>query len=475
MSRPAHAVVLGAGMAGVLAAHVLARHFTAVTVIERDVLPDSPRHRKGVPQGRHAHLLWSNGAHLIEAMLPGTTERLLGLGARRLGFQEDLVTLTTRGWQQRFPATQFALLCTRPLLDWVVRDEILSAGRVTVRQRAEVTGLAADGGRVTGAVVRDLDAGEAAVLEADLVVDATGRGSRLGHWLRELGVPAVEEDVVDAGIAYATRIFQAPPGATAEFPAVNIVSDAGVKLPGRFGVVYPVEGGRWIATLSCTRGADLPTREEEFLPFAETLAHPLIADLLASVEPLTPVYGSRSGANRRLYPERLEEWPDGLLVVGDSLTAFNPVYGHGMSSAARSAAILDDQLGESGYTADAARRIQRAIGTVVDDPWILAAFKDIDYVYSRSKTTDPRLVGSDTEQRLRFSDFITSKTIRDPEVCAVVTDVMSLTVPQSEMGSARFLSLLHKGALYPELSGPPLRPDEMALVNLDFSRIGGTT
>ncbi|QXJ26133.1 FAD-binding protein [Actinomadura graeca] len=475
MGGPAHAVVLGAGMAGVLAAHALSRHFAAVTVIERDVLPVSPAHRKGVPQGRHAHLLWSNGAHLIEEMLPGTVERLLGLGARRLGFQEDLVTLTTRGWQHRFPATQFALLCTRPLLDWVVRDQILSAGRVTVRERAEVAGLAADGGRVTGAVVRDLDGGAESVLEADLVVDATGRGSRLRHWLGDLGVPPVEEDVVDAGIAYATRIFQAPPGASAGFPAVNIVSDAGVKLPGRFGVVYPVEGGRWIATLSCTRGADLPTREEEFLPFAETLAHPLIADLLGSVEPLTPVYGSRSGANRRLYPERLGEWPDGLLVVGDSLTAFNPVYGHGMSSAARSAAILDERLGADGYTPDAARRIQRAVGSVVDDPWILAAFKDIDYVHSRSRTTDPRLVGSDTEHRLRFSDFITSRTIRDPEVCAVVTDVMSLSAPQSEMGSARFLSLLHKGELRPELAGPPLRSEEMALVDLDSSRIVGAT
>lgn len=467
MNRSAHAVVLGAGMAGVLTAHVLARHFAAVTVVERDVLPDAPRHRRGVPQARHAHLLWSNGARIIEEMLPGTTERLLGAGARRLGFQEDLVTLTTRGWQHRFPATQFALLCSRPLLDWIVRDQILSAERITVRERSEVTGLAGDGGRVTGAVVRDLDGGEPAVLEADLVVDATGRGSRLRHWLRELGVPPVEEDVVDAGIAYATRIFQAPPGATAGFPAVNIVSDAGVKRPGRFGVVYPIEGGRWIVTLSCTRGADLPTKEDDFLPFAQTLAHPLIADLLASVEPLTPVHGSRSGANRRLYPERLEQWPEGLLVVGDSLTAFNPVYGHGMSSAARSAATLDDQLGEAGSAAGATRRIQRAIGAVVDDPWILAAFKDIDYVYSRSRTTDPRLIGSDTEQRLRFSDFITARTIRDPAVCAVVTDVMSLNAAQSEMGSARFLSLLHNARMYPELTGPPLLPDELALAGLD--------
>ncbi|MEU5698697.1 NAD(P)/FAD-dependent oxidoreductase [Streptomyces aurantiacus] len=467
-TRPAHAVVLGASMAGTLAAHVLARHVDTVTVVERDALPEEPEHRKGVPQGRHAHLLWSNGARLIEDMLPGTTDRLLAAGARRLGFPEDLVTLTGQGWQHRFPATQFAIVASRPLLDLTVRRQALAAGNIEVRQRTEAVGPTGGAGRVTGVVVHDLDSGRHETLEADLVIDATGRGSHLKQWLSALGVPALQEDVVDAGVAYATRLFQAPPGATAHFPAVNIASDEKVREPGRFGVVYPIEGGRWLATLSCTRGVRLPAKEDEFLPFTEELSHPIITELLRDAEPLTRVFGSRSGANRRLYPERLEQWPDGLLVVGDSLSAFNPIYGHGMSSAARCADTLDREfaLGRHSGTGSA-RRLQQAIGAAVDDPWILAATKDIDYVNCRVAATDPRLTGVDTEQRLRFAEAITAASIRSPKASEIVTEVMSLNAPQSELGSNRLLMALRADERLPELTAPPLRPEELALVNLD--------
>ncbi|MFH8607038.1 NAD(P)/FAD-dependent oxidoreductase [Streptomyces sp. NPDC018029] len=482
-TRPAHAVVLGASMAGTLAAHVLARHVDAVTVVERDALPEEPQHRKGVPQARHAHLLWSNGARLIEEMLPGTTDRLLAAGARRLGFPEDLVTLTGQGWQHRFPATQFALVASRPLLDLTVRQQALAADNITVRQRTEAVELTGSGGgsggRVTGVVVRDLDSGRQEQLEADLVIDATGRGSRLKQWLAALGVPALEEDVVDAGVAYATRLFKAPPGATTHFPAVNIAADDRVREPGRFGVVYPIEGGRWLATLSCTRGAQLPTHEDEFLPFAENLNHPILADLLRDAEPLTPVFGSRSGANRRLYPERLEQWPDGLLVIGDSLTAFNPIYGHGMSSAARCATTIDREFERSvqegtGSARAGTRALQKAIGAAVDDPWILAATKDIDYVNCRVLATDPRLIGVDTEQRLRFAEAITAASIRSPKASEIVTDVMSLNAPQAELGSNRFLMAMRADERLPELAAPPFLPEELAVVGLDAATISPT-
>lgn len=463
-NRPGHAVVLGASMAGILAAHVLSKHVDAVTVVERDVLPDGPEHRRGVPQGRHAHLLWSNGARIIEALLPGTTDALLAAGARRIGFPEDLVTLTTQGWQHRFPATQFAVLGSRPLVDHVIRQQVLPNERITVRQATEAVELTGGAGRVTGVLVRE-DGGEPTRLDADLVIDATGRASRLGPWLDGLGLPAPAEDAVDAGIGYSTRIFAAPPGATAGFPAVNVASDHEVGKPGRFGVVYPLEGGRWIVTLSVTRGAELPTDEDDFLGFAERLRHPMVAALLRDAQPLTPVFVSRSTANRRRYPERLPEWPEGLVIVGDSLTHFNPVYGHGMSSAARCAAALDEQLGRA--DASGTRRLQEAVSAVVDDPWILAATTDVGYVDCRTQATDPRLIGADTQQRMGYARSISGKSIRSPAICEVVTDVMSLNLPPSELGSNRFLSLAYSAELYPELTGPPVRPEELDIVGLD--------
>ena len=233
--------------------------------------------------------------------------------------------------------------------------------------------------------------------------------------------------------------------------------------PAQFGVVYPVEGGRWIVTLSCTRGGALPAHEDDFQAFARSrLGHPLVADLIGLAEPVTAMFRSRSGANRRLYPERHGGWPDGLIIVGDSLTAFNPVYGHGMSAAARCAAALDRELASGGTT----RQMQEAIGAVVDDPWILAASKDAGYANCRINATDPRLVGEQTEHQLRFADSIIEKSLVAPRVCAVVTDVISLSAGQAELGSSRFLSLMHSDTPYPKLPGPPLRAEELDIVRL---------
>ncbi|GAA0728345.1 FAD-dependent monooxygenase [Dactylosporangium roseum] len=462
MSQFAHVVVMGGGLAGMLAAEVLSRHVGRVTVVERDVLPDGPGHRRGVPQAHHAHLLWSNGAGLIDELLPGTTGRLIGAGARRIGFQGDQVTLTVRGWQHRFPPTQFAILCTRPLLDWIVRDQVLSSGRVDVRQGAEVAGLCGDRRRVTGVSVRGTDR-QTTAIDADLVVDATGRASGLRHWLTGLDVAPPDKDVVDAGIGYATRLYAAPPGAAATFPAVNVCTKHTASEPAQFGVVYPVEDGRWIVTLSCTRGGALPDHEDDFESFARSrLRHPLVADLIGAGEPLTPMFQSRSGANRRLYPERHDGWPEGLVIVGDSLTAFNPVYGHGMSAAARCATALDGALASGGTT----RQVQAAIGAAVDDPWILAASKDAGYPNCRVDATDPRLVGEQTEQQMRFADTIIERSLVAPGVCAVVTDVISLSAAQAELGSSRFLALMSRDTPRPHLPGPPLRPEELEIAGL---------
>jgi 2-polyprenyl-6-methoxyphenol hydroxylase-like FAD-dependent oxidoreductase len=455
-----------------LAAHVLARHLESVTVVERDTLPDGPGHRKGTPQARHGHILWSGGARIVEDLLPGVMDELVAAGARRIRFHEDLVTLTSHGWQYRFPPRQFGLMCTRPLLDWVVRSRILAPGRITVRQRTEAVELAGSHDRVTGVWVRDVDGGDRELLETDLVVDAAGRGSRLNHWLAALGLPPVEEDVVDAGMAYASRMFQAPAGATAGFPAVNVAADHRDRGPARFGAVYPQENGQWIVTLSCTRGGDLPTREEDFLPYARTLRDPLVADLISRAEPLTPVSASHLGINRRRYPERLERWPDGLLIVGDSLAVFNPIYGHGMSAAARGAAAIDTHLSRP-FGPGAAHRIQRAISAGVDDPWIMATAKDITFAHCRNLAKDPRLTGNGAAARESFADLVSGRSIRSAAVCDVVTDVMSMTAPQSELGTSGFLALMQRDRLFPELTEPPLKPEELALVGLEQRTAAG--
>src|SRR5689334_23658858 len=188
---PTHAVVLGGGLAGMLAASVLVRHFDEVTVVERDKLPDGPGTRSGVPQARHAHLLMSGGARAIESLLPGTLDALFSAGAHRIGVPNDLVSLSAQGWVPRFPEMQFIVSCSRGLLDWVVRTQALRDNKISVLTGTEPVSLLGDRHAVSGVLVEDRVSREQNCLDADLHVDATGRGSRLPSWLGSLGLPAV--------------------------------------------------------------------------------------------------------------------------------------------------------------------------------------------------------------------------------------------------------------------------------------------
>ncbi|WKK23551.1 FAD-dependent oxidoreductase [Streptomyces olivoreticuli] len=460
MGEKTSAVVLGAGMAGMLAATALARHVDTVTVLDRDRLPGDADPRKGVPQARHTHVLWSGGARVIESLLPGTTERLLEAGAHRIGLPEDLVSLTAYGWQQRFPETQFMIAAGRPLLDWTVRDQAQADPRITVIGDTDIIGLRGDAERITGVTYKPRRQGTVSVLDADVVVDAAGRGSPMKRWLAGLGMPAVQEDVVDSGMAYATRIFRAPEGAAKKFPLVSVYADHRAGVPGRNGILLPIEDGRWMVTLSGTRGGEPPNTEDGFTAYLETLRHPLLAELVSRAEPLTGVQASRSTANRRLFYDRLVDWPEGLVVVGDAVAAFNPVYGHGMSAAALGAAALGAALEESGVGPGMARGAQRAIGAVVDTPWSLGTSQDICYPDVYTETRDPRLTRYAGERRAQ-ADLIGEAALGDPVVCAAAMQVNTLSGAADALQSPEVRAALGRipaGGVRPD--GPTLTEEE---------------
>jgi 2-polyprenyl-6-methoxyphenol hydroxylase-like FAD-dependent oxidoreductase len=470
-SHPAttSAVVLGAGSAGILAATVLARHVDRVTVFDRDRLPRGPEQRRGVPQARHVHTLWPGGGQVIESLLPGIGDRLLAAGAHRIPLPAQMVSLTAYGWQHRFPATHSMISVSRSLLDWLIREAALREPRITLREETDLVGLCGDAGRVTGVTVRPRRrGGTPAMVEADLVVDATGRGSPLKRWLTGLGLPPVREDVIDPGMAYATRVYQAPAG-VGGFPLISLFADPRAGVPGRNGVLLPIEQGRWIVTVSGTRGAEPPPTEEGFDAFLRTLRDPLIADVVAGLEPLTPVHSSRSTANRRLFYERLPQWPDGLVALGDALAAFNPVYGHGMSSAALSTQELNRALDGHGLKPGLAQAVQRTLGGVVDTPWSLATSQDIRYPDCRSDTQDPRL-GRHAEEHHQGADLVGTFTANHPVVSAAALEVSTLAGPQDGLQAPAVRAVLDSGDHLPPLTAPTLTEEERRAAGLPPGR-----
>ncbi|MBV1944809.1 NAD(P)/FAD-dependent oxidoreductase [Streptomyces sp. BV129] len=460
--RKPTAVVLGGSLAGLLAARALASTGARVTVVERDALPSGSEPRKGLPQARHVHQLWSGGARALEKLLPGAQDALRAAGVNRVPVTTDMVVLSAHGWYRRWPESAFMLPAGRDLLDRVVRDLVLADDAIELLDRTEALGVTGTGQAVTGVRVRG--DGAERTLDADLVVDATGRGSRAAHWLMELGLPEPARREVDSGLTYASRLFRAPEGAREGFPVVNIEPDQRGSGTGRGGVLLPVEDGKWLVTLIGGRADEPPATGAEFLRYAcEELRHPLIGELLTHAEPLTGVTVTRTTANRRFFHERSPRWPERFVVLGDALCALNPVYGHGMSVAARSAVALREAvLRQGGLGAPGlARRAQRAVGRTVRAAWDLAIGADVFYpgATPAGPTVRDRLVSA-------YVGRLLLTATGNGRVARRVTDVTSLEAGAQVLLAPRMLLAAVVGPLRPPLSGPPTTTAERKAAGL---------
>ncbi|GGZ32968.1 hypothetical protein GCM10010387_28850 [Streptomyces inusitatus] len=374
------AVVIGGGWAGMLTAAALDGLADEITVVERDTLPPGPEPRAALPQARHAHLLRSGGVRACEELLPGVTARWRAAGAHRVPLPTGLVTLSAQGWLRRWPETHFALACSRDLLDWVVREEVLDRPAVTLLRGCAALGLTGTARRVTGVRATGAD-GRELLLGADLVVDASGRDSPAPRWLAELGGRGrVQEIRVDAGLVCATRLYRAPAG-SAGFPVVSVQADPAAPAPGRTATLVPIEGDRWMVTLSGARGGEPSSDPAEFEPFARSaVRHPLVGELISGAVPLSDeVALTRITVDRRRF-EKTAGRPDGFIAVGDSVAAHHPLLGQGLSVAARSLVELRRTL--RGHRLDEpglARRAQRALARPVATAWRLAAAQDLQH------------------------------------------------------------------------------------------------
>ncbi|UUU25593.1 FAD-dependent oxidoreductase [Streptomyces sp. DSM 40750] len=461
---PRSAVVIGASMAGMLAAAALARFVDEVIVLERDELPDEPRPRKGLPQGRHAHILLPSGRDAMEELVPGggVRKRLLAAGVRERGLTSGLVTLGPQGWyrRSRHHDTYPLLVGSRDLMDWTVRDAVLATTpRVTVR-RASATGLLGTAERVTGVRVTGEGGQAEESLRADLVVDASGRGTRVEHWLADLGITGIRKDVVDSGLVYATRLYRTPEGAGA-FPPAQVTADPAGGRPGRSGLLLPIEGDRWLVSLSGTRGGEPTASPDDFVPFALGLRHPIVGQLIAGAEPLTGVTLSRSTRNERRYFEKAEQWPEGLLALGDAVATFNPVYGQGMSVAALGARALSRELDRIGIGAPGlARRVQRAAAKVVNAAWTMSVGQDQWFpgVRGKSPTLADRLLSGYTGRMARVATGSYRVSAAMCKVTTLQADALHLLHPALLLATVL-------GPVLPPLSGPPLTPAERAILN----------
>jgi 2-polyprenyl-6-methoxyphenol hydroxylase-like FAD-dependent oxidoreductase len=376
-----HAVVVGASMGGMLAARVLADFYQTVTVVERDVLPDDPTNRRGVPQGRHAHALLRRGGQIIDELFPGILNELVAAGAPVLDDGDlakiwmsvgghQLIRVGTARDQQAM--TMYAP--SRPFLECHVRRRLRAVPNVTILSgldAAEMTS-SADRNRVTGVRVVNRDSGAEQELTADLVIDAMGRGAHTPNLLESLGYGRPIEDRIVMRTCYVSQPLRIPPGIVEQLVAVGAAPG---RPTGMFLLGY--ENDTSIFTVFGMVGHEPPGDLAGMLSFAQeyTPAHVLAA--VRAAEPLGEVIRHRMPSSQWRRYDKMRRFPEGLLVCGDAICSFDPIYGQGMTVSALDAVALRDCLVRSRH--DLARRYFRAAAKSIGVAWRMGAGSDLAF------------------------------------------------------------------------------------------------
>jgi 2-polyprenyl-6-methoxyphenol hydroxylase-like FAD-dependent oxidoreductase len=378
------AVVVGASVAGLCAARVLEDAYEEVVILERDDLPAGPAIRDGAPQTSQPHSMLEAGRATLEAFFPGFERAVLDAGGLRLDMSRDVVWYDKGGPVAPSETDLPALHASRALFEHVLRERVRGRDGIRIRDGCHLIALTHDeaAGRVTGVRFRD-ERGRETTMDADLTVDATGKASRTPRWLADHGYPDPEEERVEVGITYSTVRIDRPEDARR-----GLLIAPEPDRP-RGAAMLPVEGGRWEVLLQGLHGERSPRDPDTFLKWADELPLDDIATRLREQTWRSDIQQYPFPASVRRRYDRLSRYPDGLVVTGDAVASFNPIYGQGMSVAALDALALHAAMRDG--TAALAPRFFDRVADVVDEAWGTAVRSD--FVFER--TTGPKPFATD--------------------------------------------------------------------------------
>lgn len=385
-----NAVVIGAGISGLLAARVLSNHFDKVVLVERDSLEDDVSPRKGVPQGQHSHLLWSRGMDILQHYFPDLSEELQSRGSVVYDNSRAMRWFHHGVWKARIDSGLKIYAQSRPMLEHCIRERVLNLPNVSYldHHTLDSVRMDTDSNQVTGVLLNDTKSDQQAeTYDSDLLVDCSGRTASVMRALADYGVTEPDVDTVGVDIGYATRIFKPPQDEARDWKSLVIYP----KAPHTYlwGVIFPIENGNWMVTLVGAHGHYLKSdAPEDFLKFAQNLDRPDLHAQISRSTPLTPVTRIRFSNQQR---RRVEKWKTpagGMIALGDSICSLNPLYGQGMTVCAQEAAELDTcltKMGESKFDERFVMNYFNKASSVVDTAWFLATSSDFLYPETTGK------------------------------------------------------------------------------------------
>jgi 2-polyprenyl-6-methoxyphenol hydroxylase-like FAD-dependent oxidoreductase len=454
MARPhrQHAIVIGGSIAGLSAARILSDHFSQVTILERDELPTDAQARKGVPQGRHAHVLLGGGARALARLFPGIMDELVAGGAEPIEFNRGHWH-QAGGYRARSLVERSVVSATRPFLEEGIRRRVAERPDVRILTGMVVETLVYGGGRVHG--VRAFDGTSSRELLADLVVDCSGRGSRAPLWMEEIGYRPPEVVEVRCDVRYGTAVLRRRDGDLDGSFAVVIESPPDGK---HVAFLLPVEGDRWMVTVAASFGAEAPTDPESFVSIAAGLPAPEIEQVLRKAGPVESVATHRMITSKRRRYEKLSQVPLGFLALGDAICSFNPVYGEGMSVSALQAVELGACLDEiQGDDERLARQFYQRAARIIAGPWQIAVGNDFGY----PECTGRKPFGTDLRNRYLHRVLLAAQV--SPEVNTAMLMVQNLLAPPASLYRPKMVRAVQAAAREAERRlADAARPDRSA-------------
>ncbi|PFF64458.1 glutamate synthase [Bacillus thuringiensis] len=363
------AIVIGGSMAGKFAAKALSTSFKEVIIIEADERWDGKSSRKRVPQSNHPHVLLKGGENAIEELFPNITNELIEAGSIINNFTRDLKWHQFGLWKQPFIGEVHMIQQSRPLLEWHIQKRIHQISNITIKYETLVKGLLVDAklNKVCGVKVKYLETDTQEEVHADLVVDASGFGSKSIEWLREYEIE-VKEEKVRIDLFYATKMFKLKENE--ELDCCNMLMSPSFP-DNPYGVlIQTIEDNRYFVTFSGYANEKAPQTDDEFYDFAENLSISNVTDFLNKAEGITDIKTYKIPYQVRRRFDLVNNVPEGLLVVGDAQCRFDPVFGQGVSVAAMEAHQLQLLLqGRKQLDKTFTQQFYKKTANIIETPW----------------------------------------------------------------------------------------------------------
>jgi 2-polyprenyl-6-methoxyphenol hydroxylase-like FAD-dependent oxidoreductase len=403
---------------------------------------------------------------ILEQQFPGLADELLANGAVSVNAGNEAEFFLFGHWRApRYRSAIVSIAGSRPLLETTLVRRLAARTGVTLLQEREVVGLRVDGRgeRVTGVRLRQRGEGNETELAADLVLEASGRGSKAPQWLASLGYTPPRETVVNAFPGYTTRLYQRPTRFRDGWKTMNIIPTPPDSPRG--GVIVPLEGNRWQVSL-VGMGRDYPpTDEEGFLAFARSLPSPRLYEAIKGAEPLTQPYGYRRNENRLRRYEQLPRYLEGFLVIGDGVSALDPIHAQGMTVAALGSLALERCLQAqrrqwaASQMTGLAKAFQQELSQVVAGPWNMAV--STDRRWPATEGAEERL-DPEAQRRQEYFTQVLQAMVHSPQVAEVFFHVQHMLEPPTALFHPEIVSQVLGSKARPRwqtpVTGHPAQP-----------------